>query len=36
MLPFKLLYWDVDSLEISNLDKEVIKSMLRDPAFSLY
>ena len=36
MLPFKLLYRDVDSLEVSNLDKEFIKSRLRDSAFSSY
>ena len=36
MLPFKLLYRDVDSLEVSNLDKELIKSRLRDSAFSSY
>ena len=34
MLPFELLYTDVDSLEVSNLDKEFIKSRLRDSAFS--
>ena len=36
MLVFELLYRDVDSLEVSNLDKEFIKSRLRDPAFSSY
>ena len=36
MLPFELLYRDVDSLEVSKLDKEFIKSRLRDSAFSLY
>ena len=36
MLPFELLYIDVDSLEVSNLDKEFIKSRLRDSAFSSY
>ena len=36
MLPFELLYWDVDSLEVSNLDKEFINSRLRDSAFSSY
>ena len=36
MLPFELLYRDVDSLEVSNLDKEFIKSRLRDSAFSSY
>ena len=36
MLPFELLYTDVDSLEVSNLDKEFIKSRLRDSAFSSY
>ena len=35
-LPFELLYRDVDSLEVSNLDKELIKSRLRDSAFSSY
>ena len=30
MLPFELLYRDVDSLEVSNLDKEFIKSRLRE------
>ena len=34
MLPFELLYRDVHSLEVSNLDKEFIKSRLRDCAFS--
>ena len=34
LLPFKLLYRDVDSLEVSNLDKELIKSRFRDSAFS--
>ena len=34
MLPF--LYRDVDSLEVSNLEKEFIKSRLRDSAFSSY
>ena len=33
---FELLYRDVDSLEVSNLDKEFIKSRLRDSAFSSY
>ena len=36
MITFKLLYRDVDSLEVSNLDKEFIKSRLRDSAFSSY
>ena len=36
MLPFGLLYRDVDSLEVFNLDKEFIKSRLRDSAFSSY
>ena len=36
MLPFKLLYRDVDSLEVSNLDKEFIKSRLSDSAFLSY
>ena len=36
MLPFELLYRDVDSLEVSNLDKEFVKSRLRDSAFSSY
>ena len=31
-----MLYGDVDSLEISDLDKEFIKSRLRDSAFLLY
>ena len=34
MLPFELLYRDVDSLEVFNLDKKFIKSRLRDSAFS--
>ena len=34
MLPFELLYRNVDSLEISNLYKDFIKSRLRDSAFS--
>ena len=36
MLPFELLYRDVEFLEIANLDKEFIKSRLRDSAFSSY
>ena len=36
MIPFELLYRDVDSLEVSNLDKEFIKSRLRDSGFSSY
>ena len=36
MLPFKLLYRDVDSLEVSNLDKEFIKRRCRDSTFSSY
>ena len=36
MLPFELLYKEVDSLDISNLDKEFIKSSIRDSAFSSY
>ena len=33
MLPFELLYRDVNSLEVFNLDKEFMKSRLRDSAF---
>ena len=33
ILPFEVLYRDVDFLEVSNLDKEFIKSRLRDSAF---
>ena len=33
---FKLFYRDVDSFKVSNLDKEFIKSRLRDSAFSSY
>ena len=36
MIPFELLYRDADSLEVSHLDKEFIKSRLRDSAFSSY
>ena len=36
MLPFELLYRDVDSLKVSNLEKELIKSRLRDFAFLSY
>ena len=36
MIPFELLYRDVDSLEVSNLGKEFIKSRLRYSAFSSY
>ena len=36
MLPFELLYRDVEFLEVSNLDKEFVKSTLRDSAFSSY
>ena len=35
MLPFQLLYRDVYSLKVCNLDKEFIKSRLRDSAFLL-
>ena len=34
MLPFELLYRDVDSLQVSNFDKGFIKRRLRDSAFS--
>ena len=36
MLPFQLLYMYVNSLEVSNLNKEFIKSRLRDSTFSPY
>ena len=36
MLSFELLYRDVDSLKVSNSDKEFIKSRLIDSAFSSY
>ena len=36
MLLFELLYREVDPLEVSNLDKEFIKSRLRDYAFPSY
>ena len=36
MIPFELLYRDVDSLEVSNLDKEFIRGRLRDSAFLSY
>ena len=36
LLPFELLDGEVDSLEVSNLNKEFIKSRLRDSAFSSY
>ena len=36
MIPFELPYRDVDSLEVSNFDKEFIKSRLRDSAFPSY
>ena len=36
MIPLELLYRDVDSLQVSNLDKEFIKSRLRDSASSSY
>ena len=36
MLPCELLYSNVHSLEVSNLDKEFIKSTIRDYAFSSY
>ena len=36
MIPFELLNRDVNSLEVFNLDKEFIKSRLRDSAFSSY
>ena len=35
-LPFELLHKDIDSLEVSNSDKEFIKSRLRNSAFSSY
>ena len=34
MIPFELLYRDVDSSEVFNLDKEFIKSRFRYSAFS--
>ena len=36
MLPFKLLYRDFDSLAVSNLDKDFVKSRYKGPAFSSY
>ena len=36
MLPFELLYRNVDCLEVSNLSKEFIKSRLRDSGCSSY
>ena len=36
MLPFELLYRDVDSLEGFNLDDEFIKSELKDCGFLSY
>ena len=36
MMPFELVYRDVDSLEVSNLDKEFVKSRLRDSGFASY
>ena len=36
MLPFEMKHRDVDSLEVSNLDKNFIKNRLRDFDFSLY
>ena len=36
ILPFELLYRDVDYLQVSNLDKDFIKNRLRDSAFSSY
>ena len=33
ILPFELLYRDVNSLEVSNLDKKFPKSRVRDPTF---
>ena len=36
MLRFEMLYKEFDSLEVSNLDKEFIKSRLRNSAFSSY
>ena len=36
MLPFELLYRDVNSLEVSNLNNQFIKSRLTDSAFSSY
>ena len=33
MVLFELVYRDVNSLEVSNLDQEFIKSSLRDSAF---
>ena len=34
MLPFELLYMDVDSLEVSNLNKNFIRSRPRESTFS--
>ena len=36
ILPFELLYRDVDSIEVFNLDKEFIKTGFKDSAFSSY
>ena len=36
MFPFELLHRNVDSLKVSNLDKEFIESRLRDCAFPSY
>ena len=36
LLPFELSYSDINSLKISNFDKDCIKTKLRDLAFSSY
>ena len=36
LLPFELLYRDINSLRISNFDLDCIKAQLRDSAFSSY
>lgn len=36
LIPFELLYRDVNGLELDNLTKEIIKTRMKDTAFSMY
>ena len=36
LLPFEMLFRDVNSLEVSNLNKECVKSRLRDGTYTSF
>ena len=36
LVPFEMLFRDINSLEVSNLDKECVKSRLRDSAYTSF